>query len=84
MGLYRGEGGVVWDIAEPLSGVHQDQLRKHLLVPVESEDAPQVAVQEPAQTAAKVEWVDFAVGHGMSRKDAEAATKAELIEKYGS
>lgn len=83
MGLYKGEGGVVWDIADPLSAVHQDQVRKHLLVPVDSEDSDKVAVQEPAKTAPKAEWVDFAVGHGMSRPDAEAATKADLVEKFG-
>lgn len=84
MGLYRGEGGVVFEIDEPLPKVFAEQLRKHLLVPVESEDDPQVAVSEPSKTDAKSQWVDYAVAHGMSRQDADAATKVELVEKFGS
>lgn len=37
----------------------------------------------PAQSATKAEWVDFAVSQGQSRDDAEALTKAELIEQFG-
>lgn len=84
MGLYRGEGGCVFEFDEPLPKAFAEQVRKHLLVPVESEDDPQVAVSEPAKTDAKSAWVDFAVAHGMSRKDADAATKAELVEQYGA
>lgn len=83
MGLYRGEGGCVFEIAEPLSPAFAEQLRKHLLVPVESEDDPQVAVAEPSKTDGKSVWVDYAVAHGMSRKDADAATKAALVERFG-
>jgi hypothetical protein len=43
------------------------------------------AVERPAQSAAKADWVDYAVHAGhLSREDAEAMTKAQLIETYGS
>jgi hypothetical protein len=37
----------------------------------------------PAQSAAKAEWVRWAVVCGASTEEAEAMTKADLIEKYG-
>lgn len=36
----------------------------------------------PAQVATKDEWVAYAVSQGMAQQDAEAATKAQLVEKY--
>lgn len=36
----------------------------------------------PAQVAAKEEWVAYAVSQGLSQVDAEAMTKAQLIEQY--
>ena len=83
MALYRGEGGVVFDFDEPLSKVFAEQVRKHLLVKVDSEDSADVAVRQPARTDAKALWVDYAVAHGMSRKDADESTKADLIERFG-
>jgi len=38
----------------------------------------------PAKSAAKPEWVDYAVAQGADRGDAEKATKDELIELYGA
>lgn len=38
----------------------------------------------PAKSASKVDWVDHAVTQGADRTEAEAMTKAELIERYGS
>lgn len=43
-----------------------------------SADAPVT----PAQHALKEEWVAYAVAQGASEEDAEAMTKAELIEAY--
>lgn len=40
-------------------------------------------VARPPQVAPKADWVDYAVSRGASRNDAEVATKAELIERYG-
>jgi hypothetical protein len=36
----------------------------------------------PATSATKAEWVDYAVSQGSSRDEAEAATKADLINAY--
>ncbi|HWU21548.1 MAG TPA: hypothetical protein VN088_08485 [Nocardioides sp.] len=38
----------------------------------------------PAASANKSEWVDYAVSQGSSRDEAEAMTKAELVEQYQS
>lgn len=35
----------------------------------------------PPQVAAKGVWVDYAVGRGMDRAEAEAMTKQELVER---
>ena len=41
-------------------------------------------VTRPAHSAAKAEWVGYAVrAHGMTPDDAEALTKADLIERFG-
>lgn len=40
------------------------------------------APASPAPTALKAEWVDYAVGQGMTRDDAEAMTKADLVERF--
>lgn len=37
----------------------------------------------PPPHASKTVWVEHAVGQGMARKDAEAATKAELMSRFG-
>lgn len=44
-----------------------------------SDDTPDA----PAQSAVKADWVDHAVGAGADRDEAEAMTKAELIERFG-
>ncbi|MQB01864.1 MAG: hypothetical protein GEU78_16555 [Actinobacteria bacterium] len=36
----------------------------------------------PTQSATKAEWADYAVEQGMDRADAEAATKADLIDLF--
>jgi hypothetical protein len=43
-------------------------------------------VQRPAQSAAKADWVDYALHANaeLSREEAEAMTKADLIETYGT
>jgi len=42
-------------------------------------------VHRPAQSATKADWVDYALTSNadLSREDAEAMTKADLIETYG-
>jgi hypothetical protein len=38
----------------------------------------------PTQSDLKADWVEFAVSKGESRDAAEAMTKAELVDKFGS
>ncbi|MDV6979651.1 hypothetical protein [Mycobacterium intracellulare] len=38
---------------------------------------------KPKQVAPKADWVDFAVANGLTEDEAEAMTKAELIEQFG-
>lgn len=46
---------------------------------------PDVAAgsERPARSASKADWVAFAVAQGSDPDEAEAATKAELVERYG-
>lgn len=37
----------------------------------------------PAQAEVKAAWVDFAVTRGADRGEAEAATKQDLVDRYG-
>lgn len=37
----------------------------------------------PNKSDTKDNWVDYAVSQGMDRDDAEAATKADLMAKFG-
>ena len=39
---------------------------------------------QPSVGSRKEDWVDYAVSQGADRGQAEAATKEELIEKYGA
>ena len=49
----------------------------------QQEAAPE-PVKAPAKSASKGAWVDFAVSQGAEREEAESATQADLIERYGS
>lgn len=40
-----------------------------------------VEVERPKQTALKETWVEYAVARGMTEADAEAMTRAELIQR---
>ena len=39
--------------------------------------------ERPSASARKSDWVAFAVSQGADEADAEALTKAELVEQYG-
>lgn len=39
--------------------------------------------QPPARSAAKAAWVDWAVSQGADREEAEALSRADLVETYG-
>lgn len=43
-----------------------------------------VELDPPTQSDTKDVWVDFAVAKGEGRDAAEAMTKAELVDKFGS
>lgn len=45
---------------------------------------PPEELKRPDPKAPKAEWVGFAVSAGMEPDDAEAMTKADLIEKFGA
>lgn len=68
------EGATVSDAAE-----HPDVLER---VEVNTEPVTPGPVERPKDSANKPEWVDYAVAQGMARDDAEAMTKAELIQAY--
>lgn len=44
---------------------------------------PEEAPTRPADSALKPAWVGWAIHNGADPEDAEAATKHDLIEKYG-
>lgn len=37
----------------------------------------------PAKSASKAAWADYAAGQGMAREEADASTRADLIDRYG-
>lgn len=41
------------------------------------------ASEEPAKSASKASWVDYAVSRGADREEADAMTRSDLIERYG-
>lgn len=81
MGSYRGEGGVVWDLDEPLNEHMAAQVRTGRLVPIPSgagETRMPVAATRPAESDPKSAWVEWAIANGWSRAAASRATLAEL------
>ena len=46
-------------------------------------EAPTTPTGPPAKRAAVATWREYAVAEGMDPDEAEAATKDELIERYG-
>ncbi|UFS59477.1 hypothetical protein [Subtercola endophyticus] len=91
----RGEGGSVFKLDLPLHESIEDRLRKGYLTRVEEDGSP-IAVEtaddgvipgpptkRPPLNADKATWVGWAVVNGMTPDLAEAATKQDLIEKFG-
>ena len=60
-------------VAEPAEQAEQDTV---------TTEAPESSGR-PAQNDSKSAWVDWAVTQGADRDEAEALTKAELVEFYG-
>lgn len=90
-GWFRGAGGVVWQMDLPLPENMADQLTKGYLTRVNDDGSPYVeqaggeSEQPPAANASKAVWVGYAHRvHGVAIDEAEALTKHDLMELYGS
>ncbi|PRB01757.1 hypothetical protein [Microbacterium sp. MYb64] len=87
----RGEGGTVFKLDLPLHETIEQRLHRGYLTRVANadggvytgEDAGTVT-SRPALTALKPDWVSWAVVQGMTPDDAEALTKTDLIERFGT
>lgn len=92
----RGEGGSVIAMDLPLPHMIQQRVDSgeikranedgsdYVERPAELADAEPESdgLAKPKLSAPKAEWVDYAEAHGMSRDDAEVATKADLIKRF--
>jgi hypothetical protein len=86
------EGGTVYELSLPLHEVVEDKLAKGSVRRVnpdgspftEPSEVPAPPTSRPALAAAKGEWVAWAVVKGLTPDDAEALTKADLIERFGA
>lgn len=89
-----GEGGAVFMMDLPLPEAIADRLAKgHLRQvnpdgsPIEESERPTgvpgTPDKRPNVNAPKADWIGWAVHEGMIPDDAEAATKQDLIEKFG-
>lgn len=93
VGHFRSESGQVIGLDLPLPKIMQDKVTKGYLTrvnadgssyPEPDDEGQEPEVTRPAHSAAKAEWVGYAVrAHGMTPDDAEALTKADLIERFG-
>lgn len=84
----RGEGGGVHNLALPLHESIVDRMQKGYIIRVNPDgmpfkDQPDLPSKRPLLAAAKKVWVGWAVRNGMDPNDAEAATKQDLIERFG-
>lgn len=97
-GHFKGAGNVIWELALPLNEVMQEQFTKGYLRRVNADgspyaepaeepegEQPEQAESPPAANASKAHWVGYAHRvHDVSIDDAEAMTKNDLMELYGS
>ncbi|TYB69735.1 hypothetical protein FXF51_06115 [Nonomuraea sp. PA05] len=97
-GWFRGEGGVIWPMTLPLSEVMAEKLVKGYLTRVNADGTPYVdpgaegedpgepsAEEAPPANANKAAWIGYAHRvHGVPLDEAEALTKHDLMELYGS
>lgn len=92
-GFFRGAGGGVFELALPLSeNLENQRIRGQLFQvanaagdPLNPADEP-AEPKRPADSALKQEWVGYAlaVDKDLTVDDADAMTKNDLIELYGS
>lgn len=89
-----GEGGGIFELSLPLHEAIADKLARGHLRRVQADGTPYeesarpdgvptLPDSRPAVNAQKVEWIGWAVTNGMKPDDAEALTKADLIERFG-
>jgi hypothetical protein len=88
----RGEGGTVIAMDLPLHEAMADRLTRGQLQRVNPDgtpytgpagaDVPGPPDKAPAKAAGKGDWVAWAIVCGATADDAEALTKADLIDKY--
>lgn len=97
-GWFRGEGGVIWPMTLPLNEVMAQKLVKGYLTRVNEDGSPYAEPvpdgeepaepqleKPPAANAPKAEWIGYAHRvHKVPIDDAEAMTKTDLMERYGS
>lgn len=94
-----GEGGMVIAMDMPLPEHIAQRLIKGQITRVNEDGTPYTVIggvpgpvgpvpgpplTEPARTALKPDWVGWAVVRGAKPEEAEAMTKNDLIEKYGT
>ena len=93
---FRTEGGSIHEMDLPLSEVMAGQVTKGYLVRVNPDGSPYTGPEPdtdsgaagvtkmPAKSDTKAKWVGWAVHKGMTPDDAEALTKQDLIDKFGT
>lgn len=89
----RGEGGGIHAMDLPLPESIADRLTSGQIrrvnedgtpyVEQQDDDVPALPAEVPAKNAPKAAWAGWAVAQGADPEQAEAMTKADLIEKYG-
>lgn len=89
IGYFRGSGGIVFDYTLPLTEHQQYQLTRGELVRVNEDGSAYTEAEppkQPALSASKVDWVGYArsVDPDLTVDDADAMTRNDLAEKYGS
>lgn len=92
----QGEGGGIFELSLPLHETIADKLAKGAVRRVQDADGtpydesarpgdvPALPESRPSVNAPKAEWIGWAVKNGAGVADAEAASKADLIELYGA
>lgn len=85
--LDEADAKVLADLVKPAG---QDEVEAQVVVEPQGDDddADDEGVQElntdpPTPSDVKAAWVDYAVARGESREEAEAMTKADLIDVFG-
>lgn len=89
----EGEAGTVFELSLPVHETIAEKLAKGSIRRVNADgspytepsgDVPAPPTTRPAISAAKAEWVAWGVVQGLSPDDADALTKADLIERFGA